>query len=333
MTTNEIFDITIIGAGPIGLFTSTYAHMRQAKTQIIESLPEIGGQVGTLYPTKKIYDIAGFTGISGEHLIKELSNQAHQFNFDVKLNETVLHFEKENDIFKIQTSKRVTYSRTIIITAGIGSFQPRKLNIENSAIFENESLFYNISDLSKFSHKKIAIAGGGDSAIDWANELSSITNQIHMIHRRDNFRALEYNVTKLKNTDTIFETPFSIQSLSKKDGHLEILLKHSKNNLNKTIIVDNLLVNYGYLSDNKIINAWGINMDKKLISVNSEMATSIPGVFAAGDIVSYPGKIALIASGFGEAPTAVTGALNFINPKINRTIHSTQLMNPHHKKN
>ncbi|MHC9536437.1 NAD(P)/FAD-dependent oxidoreductase [Dellaglioa sp. BT-FLS60] len=326
MTTNEIFDITIIGAGPIGLFASTYAHMRQAKTQIIESLPTVGGQVDTLYPAKKIYDIAGFPSISGEHLIKQLSDQTAEFNPDIKLNETVLHFEKENDLFKIKTSKRITYSRTIIITAGIGSFQPRKLKVPTASALENEFLFYNISDLSKFAHKTIAIAGGGDSAIDWANELVPITNQIHMIHRRPNFRALEYSVTKLQKTDTIFETPFVIESLTKKDGRLAISLKHSKDNINKTITVDNLLVNYGYLSDNKLIQTWGLDMAKKLISVNSEMATSIPGVFAAGDIVSYPGKVALIAAGFGEAPTAVTSALSFINPKTHRTIHSTQLI-------
>lgn len=328
MTETEIFDITIIGAGPVGLFASTYAHMRQAKTQIIESLPNIGGQVGTLYPTKKIYDVAGFTGISGEHLIEELKNQADQFDTDIKLNETVLRFEKENNLFKIQTSKRITYSRTIIITAGIGSFQPRKLNVSNSEDFEGSSLLYNISDPSKFSHKKIAIAGGGDSAIDWANELSHVADQIHMIHRRDNFRALEYNVSKLKKTNTIFETPFVIQSLSKENNRLVISLKHSKDNINKNIIVDNLLVNYGFLSDNKIIHEWGLAMNKKLISVNSEMETSIPGVFSAGDIVSYPGKVALIASGFGEAPTAVTSALSYINPETNRTIHSTQLIKP-----
>ena len=326
MTEKDIFDITIIGAGPVGLFASTYAHMRQAKTQIIESLPEIGGQVGTLYPTKKIYDVAGFAGISGEHLVKQLSNQASQFNPDIKLNETVLSFVKEADFFKIQTSKRITYSRTIIITAGIGSFQPRKLTIPNATEFEDQSLFYNISNPDNFSNKEIAIAGGGDSAIDWANELSIITNQIHMIHRRDTFRALEYSVSKLKETNTIFETPFVIQSLSKKEGRLAILLKHSKDNINKTIIVDNLLVNYGYLSDNKIIRKWGLRMNKKLLSVNSEMETSTPGIFAAGDIVSYPGKVALIASGFGEAPTAVTSALSYINPKTNRTIHSTQLI-------
>lgn len=321
------YDITIIGGGPAGMFAATYARMRLAKTQIIESLEQLGGQVSTLFPTKKIYDVPGFACINGEELIAHLKKQTLSFKPDIFLGETVLNFSKTKDGFEITTNKRKTYSRSIIIAAGVGAFEPRRLALPNALEFEGKNLHYFVNNPQDFAGKDIAIAGGGDSAIDWALELSKKSNSIHLIHRRDKFRALESSIAKLQETDTIFETPHQIEALAcAPQDRLQITLKKIKTDEIKKITVDHLLVNYGFVSDNKLIESWQLDMDRRCIAVNEKMETSIPGIYAIGDIASRIGKINLIATGLGEAPSAVNNALLYVYPEKRQPAHSTQLI-------
>lgn len=327
MTEQNYYDITIIGGGPVGLFAATYARMRLAKTQIIESLDQLGGQVSTLFAAKNIYDVPGFYEITGEKLIQHLIYQTTKFNPDIFLGETVESFSKTDLGYAIKTSKRITYSRSIIIAAGIGAFEPRRLAIENAKEFENEQLHYFITNPQIFKNKDLAIAGGGDSAIDWALALYPIAKSIHIIHRRDKFRALEANLEKLRSTKTIFDTPFTISSLEKaSENKIKLNLKKARSDDKKELTVDHLLVNYGFISDNKLLSSWNLQMENRVFKVNQSQETNLPGIYAIGDSAYHPGKLDLIATGLGEAPSAVNNALLYVYPDKRQPAHSTQLI-------
>ncbi|KRN26841.1 NAD(P)/FAD-dependent oxidoreductase [Liquorilactobacillus mali] len=326
MENENYYDITIIGGGPVGIFAATYARMRQAKIQLIESLDQLGGQVSTLFPAKNLYDIPGFDSIKGDHLISNLLSQNDQFKPDIFLNETVQDIAKTDLGFVITTTKKKTYSRTIIIATGVGAFQPRKLAVENADKFENKQLRYFVKNLQDFRGKDVAIAGGGDSAVDWALEIQNIAKSVSLIHRRHRFRALENSIEQLKKTNTIFETPYLISGLNSESEKMKITLKKVKTDETKEITVDFLLVNYGFVSDNKILKSWNLETAHNLIKVKTDMETSIPGIFAIGDIIDYPGRVNLIATGFGEAPIAINSAMNIIHPDIRQAAHSTQLI-------
>lgn len=323
----EIYDITIIGAGPVGMFAAFYAGMRQAKTKIIDSLPQLGGQLATLYPEKYIYDIPGYPAVKASDLVANLEKQLTTFNHSFHLNEEVLSITKEDEIIEITTTKGIHYSKAVILTLGSGSFQPRKLNVPEATTYEHHGLDYFVNDLMKYTGKKVAIAGGGDSAIDWALMLEPIASEVYLIHRRPEFRAHEHSVNLLKASSVNLLTPYLIDELSGKNGELTaVRLKRVKSEETIELLIDSLIVNYGFTSNLEHLSTWGLESTRNAISVNSDMSTSIPGVYAAGDICSYKGKVKLIATGFGEAPTAVNNALHFINPK-ERTQpgHSTSL--------
>ncbi len=323
----EIYDITIIGAGPVGMFAAFYAGMRQAKTKIIDSLPQLGGQLSTLYPEKYIYDIPGYPAIKASELVGNLEKQLTTFNHTFQLNEEVLSITKDEDIIEITTTKGIHYSKAVILTLGNGSFQPRKLNLPDAATYENHGIDYFVNDLMKYAGKKVAIAGGGDSAIDWALMLEPIASEVYLIHRRPEFRGHEHSVNLLKSSSVNLLTPYLIESLSGENGELtDIRLQMVKSDETIDLMVDSLIVNYGFTSNLEHLATWGLESSRNAIAVNSDMSTSVPGIYAAGDICSYDGKVKLIATGFGEAPTAVNNALHFINPKERaQPGHSTSL--------
>lgn len=323
----EIYDITIIGAGPVGMFAAFYAGMRQAKTKIIDSLPQLGGQLSTLYPEKYIYDIPGYPAIKASELVGNLEKQLTTFNHTFQLNEEVLSITKDEDIIEITTTKGIHYSKAAILTLGNGSFQPRKLNLPDATTYENHGIDYFVTDLMKYAGKKVAIAGGGDSAIDWALMLEPIASEVYLIHRRSEFRGHEHSVNLLKSSSVNLLTPYLIEGLSGENGELtDIHLQMVKSEETIDMMVDSLIINYGFTSNLEHLATWGLKSSRNTIAVNSDMSTSVPGIYAAGDICSYDGKVKLIATGFGEAPTAVNNALHFINPK-ERTQpgHSTSL--------
>ncbi|MDS9471412.1 NAD(P)/FAD-dependent oxidoreductase [Sporosarcina pasteurii] len=324
---SEVVDMTIIGGGPVGLFTAFYAGMRQASVKIIESLPQLGGQLSALYPEKYIYDIAGFPKISAQDLVDRLTEQMHQFDPIICTGQSVEVVEKEGDIFKITTSKEIHYSKTIIITAGNGAFQPRKMNIESEEKFADKNLHYFVQDLQQFADKKVVLFGGGDSAVDWALMLEPIAEKVTLIHRRDKFRAHEHSVELLKQSNVEILTPYVPVELVGDERIEKVIVKETRGEETLEIEADDVLVNYGFVSSLGPIKNWGLEIDKNSIVVNSKMETNIEGIYATGDICTYDGKVKLIATGFGESPIAVSNAKVYIDPTARvQTQHSTTLM-------
>ncbi|WP_026688487.1 NAD(P)/FAD-dependent oxidoreductase [Alteribacter aurantiacus] len=314
----DIYDITIIGGGPVGIFTAFYGGMRQAKVKIIEAMPQLGGQLSALYPEKFIYDIAGFPKVRAQELVDSLVEQASQFEQTIALEQAVEKVEKgEDDIFTLTTDKEVHYSKTIVITAGVGAFKPRKLEIEGAEQYEGKNLHYFVSDMNKFAGDRVLLAGGGDSAVDWTLMLEDIAEDVTIVHRRNKFRAHEHSVNQLLDSDKInVRTPYSVEKLHG-DGEkiTAVDIKTKDSDEVETIEVDSVIVNYGFVSALGPIKEWGLDIEKNSIVVNSKMETNIKGIYAAGDVATYDGKVKLIACGFGEAPIAVNNAKAAIDPK------------------
>jgi thioredoxin reductase (NADPH) len=312
----ELYDITIIGAGPAGLFAAFYAGLRQAKTLVIDSLPQLGGQLTTLYPEKNIYDVAGFPKVKAADLITNLHKQLEGFPHSYRLNENVQTFEQtEEGHWHVTTDKNSYLTKTIVIATGMGAFQPRKLNLAGAEELENRGIDYFVNDAMKFAGKKVAIAGGGDSALDWALLLESIADTVYLIHRRDAFRGHESTAERVKKSNIQVLTPYTITQLKSEAHHLTgATLQLVKGEENVELELDHLIVNYGFATNQKYLKTWGLKTDRGGILVNSDMSSSLPGIYACGDITSYPGKVNLIAAGFGEAPTAVNNALHFAEP-------------------
>ncbi|MEI5907823.1 NAD(P)/FAD-dependent oxidoreductase [Bacillus spongiae] len=326
----KIYDITIIGGGPTGLFTAFYGGMRQASVKIIESLPQLGGQLATLYPEKYIYDVAGFPKVKAQELVDNLKEQMNQFEQTICLGQAVETVEKQSDgTFKLTTNEEVHYSKTIIITAGNGAFQPRRLQLDNARQYEGKNVHYFIDNLEQFRNQKVVVCGGGDSAVDWALMLEPIAEKVSLVHRRDKFRAHEHSVENLFQSTVEIKTPFvPVELVGNGEIAQKIVLDEVKGINKETIDFDSLIVNFGFLSSLGPIKDWGLEIEKNSIVVNSRMETNIEGIYAAGDICTYDGKVKLIASGFGEAPTAVNNAKAFMDPKARvQPLHSTSLFN------
>lgn len=311
----EFVDVIIIGGGPAGMFAAFYGGMRQASVKIIESMPQLGGQLAALYPEKFIYDVAGFPKVRAQELVDSLSEQMKHFPIETCLEEKVVQvLKKEERHFIVTTDKGVHHSRAIIITAGVGAFEPRRLELPEAARYEKKNLYYFVNDLNAFRGQKVLISGGGDSAVDWALMLEPIAEEVTLIHRRDKFRAHEHSVENLMKSKVKVVTPKEITALHGADRIEKATLKDCKSGEDTILDVDAVIVNFGFVSSLGPIAEWGLEIDNGSIIVDSRMETSIPGVFAAGDITTYPGKLKLIAVGFGEAPTAINNAKVYIDP-------------------
>ncbi|MCM3705492.1 MULTISPECIES: NAD(P)/FAD-dependent oxidoreductase [Cytobacillus] len=324
----KVYDITIIGGGPTGLFTAFYGGMRQASVKIIESLPQLGGQLSALYPEKYIYDVAGFPKVRAQELIDNLKEQMAKFEPTVSLEQSVEKLEKQADgTFKLTTNKEVHYSKTIIITAGNGAFQPRRLELESAVQYESKNLHYFIDDLNHFAGKKVVVFGGGDSAVDWALMLEPIAEKVTIVHRRDKFRAHEHSVENLHNSKVEIKTPYvPAELIGDSEAISQVVLEGVASKEKEVFDVDAVIVNYGFVSSLGPIKEWGLDIEKNSIVVNSRMETNIEGIYAAGDICTYDGKVKLIACGFGEAPTAVNHAKSYIDPKAKvQPMHSSSM--------
>mgnify|MGYP001343392014 FL=1 len=326
--TDKVYDITIIGAGPAGLFTAFYGGMRQASVKIIESLPHIGGQLTALYPEKYIYDVAGFPKIRAQQLIDNLEEQLKLFDNTIVLGQSVEKVEKlEDGTFKLTTSTNdVHYSKVIIISAGNGAFEPRRLNIKNSEQFEGINLHYYVKDMQQFKDEHVCILGGGDSAVDWALMLEPIAKKVTLVHRRNEFRAHEHSIEQLKKSSVEIITPFIPVDIEGTEKIEKLILQEARGEEVVEIDVDSVICNYGFISKLGPIANWGLEIEKNSIIVNSKMETNIPGIYAVGDINTYEGKVKLIATGFGEGPTAVNNAMTYIDPKARvQPRHSTSM--------
>jgi thioredoxin reductase (NADPH) len=245
----QVYDITIIGGGPTGLFTAFYGGMRQASVKIIESLPQLGGQLSALYPEKYIYDVAGFPKVRAQELVNNLKEQMDQFKPAVALEQAVEKVEKQADgVFRLTTNSEVHYSKTIIITAGNGAFKPRKIELENAEQFEQTNLHYFVDDMNKFKGRKVLVCGGGDSAVDWSLMLEPIAEKVTLTHRRDKFRAHEHSVENLHNSSVDIKTPYVPVEFIGDDRITQVVLENTKGEEKTVVDVDDVIVNFGFVS-------------------------------------------------------------------------------------
>ncbi len=298
-------DVVIVGAGPVGLFAVHQLGLKGLKSEVIDNLDKAGGQCIELYPDKPIYDIAGIPECTGEELTKNLLDQIKPFKTNFHFNERVQEINSEGDNWIIKTSQnKVFCSPNIIIAGGVGSFEPRKLSVKDAEKYEGKNIFYSISDKNIFKNKKISIFGGGDSALDWALELSKIA-KVTLIHRREEFRGTPHTLNQIKKEGKVdIKTKFQISSISGQNNIESINIKNDDGKETE-VKTDYILSFFGLIMKLGPITEWGLNMDKKTIKVNTEnFETNKKGIFAIGDICTYPGKLKLILSGFHEGALA-----------------------------
>ena len=302
-------DVIIVGAGPVGLFAVHQLGIKGLNAVVIDNLDKIGGQCIELYPDKPIYDIPGVPECTGKELTDKLLEQIKTFKTEFFLNERVDEVRQDNkDEWTVKTNKGNEFlSPNIIIAGGVGSFEPRKLPIKEAEKFEGKYLFYSVKNKDDFKGKNITVFGGGDSALDWALELSKFS-KINLSHRRNEFRGAPHTLSKLKKLEkegkVLIKTPCQLDAIEGEENIKSITLKFDDGKVEK-INTDIVLSFFGLIMKLGPIAEWGLNMDKKTVQVNSEnFQTNKKGIFAAGDICSYPGKLKLILSGFHEVALA-----------------------------
>ncbi|OIN00964.1 ferredoxin--NADP(+) reductase [Polynucleobacter sp. QLW-P1DATA-2] len=314
-------DAVIIGAGPVGLFQVFELGLLDIKAHVIDSLPEAGGQCIELYPDKPIYDIPAIPVCTGRELTNNLLKQIAPFSPQFHLGQEVTGLEQQADgRFLISTSQDLHFlAKTVFIAAGVGAFQPRLLDLEGIEAFVDKQVFYRIKHPEQFSGKRIVICGGGDSALDWTLYFADKAASVTLIHRRDDFKAAPQSITKMRElcaTGKIQLVIGQITGYESKDNRLsEILVSDIDGNTN-LLPLDDLLIFFGLSPKLGPITNWGLDLDRKQIVVDTEkFQTSIPGIYAVGDINAYPGKKKLILSGFHEAALAAFAAAAYLNPE------------------
>ena len=311
-------DAIIIGAGPTGLFAVHQLGIIGLKCEVVDNLDRAGGQCIELYPDKPIYDIPAVPECTGEDLTNNLLKQIEPFKANFHLGERVEEIKQENNIWILKTNKGNFFSApNIIIAGGVGSFEPRKLALKEAEKFEGNQIFYSVSNKDQFQNKKISIIGGGDSALDWALELSK-KNEITLIHRRTEFRGAAHTLNEIKQKEKegkIFvKTPYNLKSIEGNKTMTGIEIEHEGGKIEK-IKTDYILSFFGLIMKLGPIADWGLNIDKKTIPVNTEtFETNKKGIFAIGDICTYPGKLKLILSGFHEGALAARACFKRAKP-------------------
>jgi thioredoxin reductase len=325
----EIRDITVIGAGPVGLITSFWAGMREANSRIIDSLPEIGGQLTTLYPEKWIYDVPGYPRVLAKDLVEKLRVQSvEQFEVPVYLETTAERVEYEPDpddperqIMRIVTDKGDLLTRTIVIAGGHGAFEPKKLPGFDMTPWEGKGAHYLVSEKAAFAGKRVLIVGGGDSACDWTLNLLDTAAEITLVHRREGFRAHEVTVGEINQAAEAgkvdLRVPYQIKEVTGNGNVERVTIFHSEDEDNvHELDCDAILLQLGFKTALGPLKEWPLEVEKGAIKVDPVMRTSMEGVWAAGDITTFDGKLKLIATGFAEAAIAVAQAVHHIRPEM-----------------
>ena len=311
-------DVLVIGAGPTGLFAVHQLGIIGLKSEVVDNLDKIGGQCIELYPDKPIYDIPAISECTGEELTKNLLKQIEPFKTNFHLNERVEELKKDGSNWKVTTSKKKVFiTPNIIIAGGVGSFEPRKLSTKDAEKFEGKSVFYSIKDKNLFKNKKICIFGGGDSALDWAIELSNFS-EVTLVHRRTEFRGTPSSLETAKKLEKSGKirilTPYQLNSIEGDKNIKSVSLIKEDGKIEK-LEMDYVLGFFGLIMKLGPIANWGLNLDKKTIKVNTEtFQTNQEGIFAIGDICTYPGKLKLILSGFHEAALAARACYKLARP-------------------
>jgi ferredoxin/flavodoxin---NADP+ reductase len=317
MRTHDLVDISIIGGGPTGLFGLFYAGMRGVSAQIIDALPQLGG------PEKYIFDVAGFHKVLAKDLVKALSDQALQFKSPVHLLQNITGLETpaaDGEPFVLTTDTGRYPTRAIVIAAGIGAFSPRRLHQPTAQPWYGRGIYDVVTDPERFRNQRVVIIGGGDSAFDWAHQLLDRASSVTLMHRSDRFRAHAATVAEVQRAaasgraDVI--TFCELHEVAGDGDRLTgITIRDTKTKAVRDLSCDIVLPMLGFVSDLGPMTEWGLTLEKDEIVVNSRMETGRPGIYAAGDVTTYPGKLKLIATGFGEAATAVNEAVHWIHPE------------------
>jgi thioredoxin reductase len=328
-TDTDIRDITIIGAGPVGLCTAFWAGMREASARIIDSLPEIGGQLTTLYPEKWIFDVPGHPRVLAKDLVSQLREQIAPFDVPIHLETTAeaISYEGEGDdrIVVLHTADgHELRSRTVVVSGGHGAFEPKKLPVSDVDMepWEGKGVHYLVGDKHAFINKRVVIVGGGDSACDWVLNLLDTAEHITLVHRRDAFRAHEATVSQVREAaegpHVDLHTPYVIKEVTGNGAVQGVVLHNATEGENHSFAVecDAILLQLGFSTKLGPLKEWGFELEKNAIKVNPTFETSLERVWACGDITTFDGKIKLIATGFGEAAIAVAQAVHTIRPDM-----------------
>lgn len=313
-------DVAIIGAGPVGLFAIFECGMLKLKTNVIDALDFAGGQCAALYPEKPIYDIPGYPKIEAAELIARLQEQAAPFSPTYHLGQRVEKLTREGEAWRLETSAgTVIVAKAVLIAAGVGAFGPNKPPMPRIDEFENKGVHYLVNSREAFRGKRVAIAGGGDSALDWTLSLADVAARVMVVHRRDKFRAAPDSVAKVKaladagKIDMV--VPYQLDSLEGEPGALKAVILKDLDGKARRLEADALLAFFGLSMNLGPIAEWGLDIEKVHIKVEQRTAaTSAPGIFAIGDIAHYPGKLKLILSGFAEAAAAAHSARAICHP-------------------
>jgi thioredoxin reductase len=319
---DDVRDITIIGAGPVGLAAAFWAGMRQASCRIIEALPEIGGQLTTLYPEKWIFDVVGHRRILARDLVEELRSQAlEQFDVPVHLNTTV-HRITHAEHLTLHTDSGDFESRTVIVAGGHGAFEPRRLPTSDFDVapWEGRGASYVVGSKDEFAGKRVLIVGGGDSAFDWVVNLVDVADSVTLVHRREGFRAHEATVAEVQALAdagrVAVRVPYVVRDASGDGGLSHVTLEHAADGRTEEVDCDALLLQLGFITKLGPLKEWGFEISHNALVVDGLMKTSLDRVWACGDVTTFDGKLKLIATGFAEAAIAVAQAVHHIRPEM-----------------
>jgi thioredoxin reductase len=323
MSDSATVDITVIGAGPVGLATAFWAGMRQASCRIVESLPELGGQCTTLYPEKWIFDVPGYPRVLARDLVEQLRVQAlEQFDVPVHLDCTAERLEYDGDEIVLHTSDGELRSRTVIVAGGHGAFEPKRLPVSDVDMtpWEGRGAHYIVGDKSEFAGKRVVIVGGGDSAFDWVVNLLETASEVTLVHRREGFRAHEATVAEvMSHVDAgrvDLKVPYVIRHVEG-NGRVEAVeLHHAGDESVQRLECDAVLLQLGFVTKLGPLKDWGFEIEKNSLVVDQLMKTNLDRVWACGDVTIFDGKLKLIATGFAEAAIAVSQAVHHIRPDM-----------------
>ena len=311
---NHECDILIIGAGPSGLYAAYYAGFRGWSVVIMDALPEAGGQITAMYPEKDIFDVAGYTSVKGRVLVENLVASATPYDPTYILGEQAMTLEVSEGAPPVVTGSHGTTvsAKAVIVTGGIGSFTPRSLPADDG--WEGKGLVYFVPKLADHAGKDIVIVGGGDSAFDWAYALAPIARSVALVHRREQFRAHGSMIDAVRELGVSLYTSSEVSAIRGDETVSEVEITHKETGEVTVLPAQTVVASLGFVANIGPIATWGLELTKRHIVVDTAMRTNLPGVFGAGDIVTYPGKVPLISVGFGEAALAVNNAAPIVEP-------------------
>jgi thioredoxin reductase (NADPH) len=311
-------DLLIVGAGPAGLYATYYAGFRGLSVALMDSLPEVGGQVAALYPEKPIYDIAGFPSIKGQDLVDALLAQAMSSRPVLMLGQTATSVRHDDTSVIVLSDAGLTVTaKAVLITGGVGSFIPRELPVGSEWL--GRGLRYFVPRLDELAGQDVVVVGGGDSAIDWALGLEHVASSVTLVHRRPVFRAHERSVAQLQQSSVTIMTPHEVVKIGGSDWIESVTVTTKKDPEPLELPATSVVAALGFIADLGPLDTWGLEQDKRRIVVGRDMATSVPRIFAAGDITEYPSKVRLMSVGFGEAATAVNNLAPLIDTSLSTT--------------